>query len=141
MTITTKTANSNQLLRQLADARAEARALRGKLSRQNRYSKIVRRAIIDGHELMINAFSDEPTSRRAMLDAGMTERRWQWAVAFLKYAGLVATKSKKWREGLPWIVEDLDKAVALINRAAEELMRADGYKRLSTIARQRRGRR
>lgn len=126
------------LVRELASARAEATALRNNLSKPVRYSTIIKRAIADGHELMMDAFSEQPTGRNTKREQGMSIRRWRWAVAFLKYAGVIAMKPANWRDGLQWIVADLDQSVALIERAARELSTTNGYKRLKVVARHRR---
>jgi hypothetical protein len=73
-----------------------------------------------------------------MLDAGMSVRRWQWAVAFLRYAGVVSMRAETKADGLTWVVTELDQAVALIERSAQELSNSDGYKRLRRLIKPRR---
>lgn len=119
------------LLRELATLRAENRYLRSKRTRSQRYSAIVRRALIDAHSILMAAFSDEPTGAVTMArTTGMGRRRWQWAVAFLRYAGVVAMHNADWRSGLTWVAQDLAEAVDLVEIAAVELDGPDGYKQL-----------
>jgi hypothetical protein len=62
------------------------------------------------------------------------KRRWAWAVAFLRYAGIVAINSRQWRNGLEFIVTDLSDAISLLESAGTELMDSkEGYKRLSAL--------
>ena len=64
----------------------------------------------------------------------MSKRRWGWAVAFLRYAGIVAMNSRQWRNGLEFTVTDLDESIALLERSGAELMDSkEGYRRLSSL--------
>lgn len=123
------------LFRELAGLRAENNHLRGMLGRKYRYSKIVRTAIVDGHTILMAAFSGEPTGCVAMQRTGMTRRRWEWAVAFLRYAGIVAMTTASWQSGLDWVITQLDEAIQLMERAAVELDAPGGYRRLRKLLR------
>lgn len=125
------------LVRELAAARAENRKLRNRLPKRSRYSVIVQRAVVDGHTLVMRAFADESTSRVALWREGMSARRWQWGVAFLRYAGVLATEGD-WRFGLRWQVEGLDECVRRIETSAAELVGIGGYKRLRALVKYRR---
>lgn len=124
------------LLRELAQVRAENGHLRSLLGRKWRYSKIVRSAIVDGHTIMMAAFAGEQTGCIAIQRAtGMSRRRWEWGVAFLRYAGAVAMVTPNWRNGLEWTVVQLDEAIRLLERSAHELDSSDGYRRLRKLLR------
>lgn len=119
------------LYRELETLRAEKRHLRNQLSKNRRGSQIVRTAIVDAHMLILNAFSDRPTGKLAMSRQGMGKRRWAWAVAFLRYAGIVSPSRRKWRTGLEWLITELTECVNLLEKAGAELMaKEEGYKLL-----------
>lgn len=125
------------LFRELAALRAENSALRASLTRNRRYSVLLRRAIVDAHVIILAAWSDEATGQLSMQRAhGMTRRRWEWAVAFLRYAQVITTKSADWRNGLEFLEVELDQAVAKLEQAATILDSApNGYKRLRALLR------
>jgi len=128
--------NLDAIFKELATLRAENRRMRDKLTVKARGSKIVRRALVDAHTIMMAAFSGENTGRKAMQDEhGMSKHRWAWAVAFLRYAGIVSFRSKHWRVGLDFVVMDLTEAVTLLEKSATELAKGDGYKRLRQVVR------
>ena len=119
------------MLHELAELRHEVKHLRSKLSRNQRGSAIVRAAIADAHAIILAAFSDQSTGCRAMAAAyGMTRRRWEWGVAFLRYAGIVPLLNRSWRNGIQFIVTDLSEAIGLLETSAKELDNPDGYRRL-----------
>ena len=125
---------TEKLLQELALVRAENKALRNKLDGNGRGSKVVRTAIVDAHQLIMNAFSGANTGRLAMAEQGVT--KWAWAVAFLRYAGIVSMDGRKWRSGLEFIVKDLAECVSLLEKAGAELMeRPDGYRALRKLLR------
>ena len=126
--------NTNALYLELLRMRGEVAHLRNKLPSSTRGSKIVRAAIVDGHAIILAAFSGQSTGVAAMYKTGMAKRRWAWAVAFLRYAGIVAKESRQWRNGLEFVVTDLDEAIGLLESAGTELMDSkEGYKRLSNL--------
>lgn len=120
------------LFQQLAALRAENETLRQNLTRNRRYSVLLRRAVVDAHVIILAAWSDEPTGQLAMQRAhGVTRRRWEWAVAFLRYAQVIAVRVDDWRDGLQFLEVELDSAVERLQQAATALESApDGYKRL-----------
>lgn len=124
------------IYRELLTLRAEVKHLHDKLPAATRGSKIVRAAVVDGHMLIMQAFSGESTGCTAMGKLGMTKRRWAWAVAFLRYAGIVARQTKNWRAGLEFVITDLAECITLLERAGTELMdRPGGYKKLVALLR------
>ena len=128
--------STDKLLQELALLRAENKSLRNKLDGNGRGSKVVRAAIVDAHQIIMNAFSGANTGRLAMANQGVTKWRWALAVAFLRYAGIVSMDGRKWRSGLDFIVKDLGECVSLLERAGAELMeRPDGYKLLRKVLR------
>lgn len=132
----TQNTNLNAIFAELAALRTENRALKAALPKSKRYSSTVRRAVVDAHTLLCNAFSGDNTGCLAMQAEGMTKRRWGWAVAVLRYAGIVSTGRRRWRSGLEWLIHDLDSAVRQLENAGVELDSPDGYKRLRGLLRQ-----
>lgn len=124
------------LLRELAALRAENRQLRNRLPKTHRYSQRVRKAVADAHTLLLAAFSGEGTGISSSRTQGTMKRAaWSWAVAVLRYAGIVADGNRQWRKGLRWLVEDLDTAVLLLETAGRELDGPEGYARLVELRR------
>jgi hypothetical protein len=124
------------IYQELALLRAENKHLRGRLAGNQRGSQTVRAAIVDAHQLIMNAFSDKSTGRLTMSRLGMGKRRWAWAVAFLRYAGIVSTNNRRWRQGLEFIVKELAQCITLLETGGKELMeRPDGYKVLNSYLR------
>lgn len=120
------------IYQELALLRAENKHLRSSLASNRRGSQTVRTAIVDAHQLLMNAFSNQPTGRLAMGRQGMGKRRWAWAVAFLRYAGIVSQSNRRWRQGLEFLISDLAQCINLLETAGNELMeRPDGYKVLT----------
>lgn len=126
--------NTEAMYRELLRLRGEVANLHNKLPSGTRGSKIVRAAVVDAHAIILAAFSGQSTGVAAMYKTGMAKRRWAWAVAFLRYAGIVAMEGRQWRNGLEFVVTDLDESIALLESAGTELMESrDGYKRLSKL--------
>lgn len=126
--------NTNAMYRELLRLRGEVANLHNKMPSSLRGSKIVRSAVVDAHAIILAAFSGQSTGVAAMYKSGMAKRRWAWAVAFLRYAGIVAIESRQWRNGLEFIVTDLSDAISLLESAGTELMDSkEGYKRLSAL--------
>lgn len=130
-----KSTDLDAIFRELATLRAENRALRARLPKSKRYSTTTRRAVVDAHMLICRAFSGDNTGRLAMEGEGMTKQRWAWAVALLRYAGIVAYQQKQWRRGLEFVVTDLATAIEALETAAAEVATVDGYKRLRSLLR------
>ncbi len=124
------------LLRELAALRAENRHLRNRLPKSGRYSQRVRKACVDAHALLLAAFSGDATGIVSTRNDGLMKRpAWTWAVAVLRYAGIVADDAKQWRKGLRWIVTDLDTAILQLETAIKELDVPEGYARLVELRR------
>ena len=124
------------LYRELAALRAEKQHLRNQIAKGRRGSQIVRRAIVDAHMLIMAAFSGESTGKLAMARQGMKKRRWAWAVAVLRFAGIVSPNGRRWRSGLEFLITDLNECITLLEKSGAELMeRQDGYKVLSSYLR------
>ena len=123
--------NLDIIFRELATLRAENKRMRNRVQPARRGSAIVRRALMDAHTILMAAFSDESTGCHAMSAAhGMTRRRWEWGVAFLRYAGIVPLVNRAWRNGLQFLITDLGGAIGLLETSARELDNQDGYRRL-----------
>ncbi len=130
----TKCTNMDAVFKELAVLRAENRNLRSMLDPNRRYSRTVQRAIVDAHTIVMAGFSGDSTGVATMQEQhGLTRRRWEWGVAVLRYAGIVATGSRQWRNGLEWLVVDLDESIKLLEKAGRELDSAPGYKRLRGV--------
>lgn len=126
--------NTATLYRELLQLRAEVAHLHDKLPSTTRQSKIVRAAVVDAHSIIVAAFSGQSTGVQSMCAGGMSKRKWAWAVAFLRYAGIVAHSSRQWRNGLEFIITDLNESIALLEKSGAELMDDPrGYRRLSVL--------
>lgn len=124
------------LLRELAALRAENRHLRNRLPKSQRYSQRVRKACVDAHALLLAAFSGDATGIVSTRNDGLMKRSaWTWAVAVLRYAGIVDPSNRQWRKGLKWIVTDLDTAILQLETAITELDSPAGYARLVELRR------
>lgn len=132
----TNSQNLDSLYLELATLRAENRALRAKLPKTKRYSSTTKRAVVDAHILLCRAFAGDNTGRLAMQNEGMSKQRWAWAVALLRFAGIVAYRQKQWRNGLEFVTVDLAEAIRQLEAAAGNVATADGYKRLRSLLRQ-----
>lgn len=121
------------VLSELARLRTENRELRRTLTKRRRYSNIVRRALVDAHTLLLTAYSDQSTGIASMCQRGMSRRRWEWAVAFLRFAGVVGVINQDWRNGLSWLITDLEQAIVAVETAATELDQENGYRRLRVV--------
>lgn len=123
------------LIRELAALRAQNKNLRSHLEKKSRQSAIVERAIVDANQLLMQAFSGLPTSRKQMHSIGMSRWRWSWAVALLRYAGVIK-KDVDWRSGLTFAVDDLDDCVTLLEIGAREILgNPQGFSRLRKLLR------
>ena len=115
------------LLTQLARERSlriEAEKEAGKLRRQihsrSRTSSIVSQAIRDSNHLLLANIQGEYTGCLYMQRTyGMSRRRWEWAVSFLRLAKIVAPHASL--EGLAFRTLDFDHAILLHQNMALEL--------------------
>ena len=89
--------NTEALYRELLRLRGEVAHLHNKLPASARGSKIVRAAAVDAHAIILAAFSGQSTGVAAMYNTGMSKRRWAWAVAFLRYAGIGNCLFRLWQ--------------------------------------------
>ena len=135
MLVAEKTSNTseNRLRRELAHLRAENKFLRESKPMSQRYSKIVATAQADAIELIDSRWMSERTSKfYAFHSLGMSERRWFWAVALLRYCGVVSMGGR--RGELDFSVNLRADALGKLNNAATELINdPGGYKRLKRL--------
>lgn len=131
----TQSPDLDTIFAELAALRAENQALRAKLPKTKRHSSTIVRAAVDAHAILCRAFAGDNTGCLAMQGEGMSKQRWAWAVAMLRYAGVVAYRNKQWRRGLEFVVTDLAEAIQQLEAGAGTLNTADGYKRLRGLLR------
>lgn len=131
-----KSARIAQLLRELEQKNEYIETLRSKLPTNRRGSQTIDRAVKDAHELLLEAFKSGQTGRDHMWQAVRMKRSaWQWAVAFLRCAGIVAQRDPssryEWQSGLQFLIQDRDRAFVLHQQTALALdSREDGYQLL-----------
>ena len=130
-----RTSNTNEyrLRRELAQLRAENKFLRESKPMSQRYSKIVATAQADAIELIDSRWMSERTSKAyAFQSLGMSERRWFWAVALLRYSGVVALGGR--RGELGFTVDLRSDALSKLNNASTDIINEpSGYKRLRRL--------
>ena len=97
-----------RLKRDNAMQRLEIAHLRSRIGVHRRGSTIVRRAHADALALLQERYMGRNTGRVEMARQGMSKRRWAWAVALLRYAGVVSTRTGDWRYGLRWVASEID---------------------------------
>lgn len=130
-----KSTDLDALYQELAALRAENRALRARLPKNKRYSKTTKRAMVDAHTIVCRAFSGDNYGCLAMQNEGMSKQRWGWAVALLRYAGIVSYRQKQWRSGLEFATVDLAESIRFLEKAGSEVSTVDGYRRLRSLLR------
>lgn len=116
-----------QLLRERQrriDAEMYVSELNRQLSRQNRASRIVDMAIRDARELLLRRSTNFPISQIAMQRDGLSRRRWQWAIAVLRYCTILSIRGRRF--SFRWFSQD---HVELFQ------MFAEGQKRLESAER------
>lgn len=102
-----------QLAAENARLRSEARALRRRLG-PPKHHRIVDRTLTDAKLIMHHRHAGMEPSRRRMEAMGlMTQRRYGWAMAFLRMARL--------EEFTPSTLEELDRALRRLDTTAERL--------------------
>lgn len=104
------------MMHKLISLTAEVRHLRSKVGVGRRGSAIVRRAHVDALAIVQAHYLGQGCGRVEMGRQGMSKRRWAWAVALLRYAGVVSTRTGDWRMGLTWVATQ-DRAIALLRDA------------------------
>lgn len=127
--------NLDAIFAELAALRVENRALKARLPKSKRHSSTTKRAVVDAHAILMRAFSGDNTGCLAMQGEGMSKRRWAWAIALLRYAGIISYRQKQWRAGLEFVVTDLAESIRLLEKSATEIDTFDGYKRLRSLLR------
>lgn len=135
MLVAEKTVNTTEhrLRRELAQLRAENKFLRESKPMSQRYSRIVATAQADAIELIDSRWMSERTSKLfAFQTLGMSERRWYWAVALLRYAGVCALGGQR---GELDFVDNLraDALTKLNNSATDLINEVGGYKQLRRL--------
>lgn len=74
---------------QVATLQAENRRLR-RLTRNGKQGSILHRAAADARAIVGWRIAGYSVARRKCVEYGLSERRWAWAMALLKLAGVVA---------------------------------------------------
>lgn len=110
----------------LATTQAENRRLR-RMTTNGRMGRILHRTAADARQIVGWRFANYSVSRRNCESYGMTQQRWAWAVAMLRAAGVVPYPG----DTDAFTVEDLDEALAMIDR---EVKRIEGRGDLSRLA-------
>jgi len=100
-------------MRDKAALAAEVDRLRSLVGHGRSGSATVRRAAADALFLVQQRFLGHGTGRVEAERHGMSKRRWAWAVAYLRYAGVVSTRTGNWRHGLKWVATEAE-AVKLL---------------------------
>ena len=124
-----KSIDATDLLAQLARERAqrvqlesENTNLRAKIAGMNRPSKIVYSAIRDGYELLMRHATDLSMSREQMQREGMSVRRWQWAIACLRYTNVLSIRTKAFK--LKWFSDDKTELLQMYEEGTKRLLEA-----------------
>ncbi len=95
------------LLRERATLKGEVAYLRARVGTSRCGSSVVRRAQADALSMIEARYGGYGTGRVEMGRAGMGKRRWAWAVAYLRHAGVVSVRTGNWRRGLRWQVTEV----------------------------------
>lgn len=97
------------------------------MTQNGRQGRILHRTAADARQIVGWRFANYSVSRRNCESYGMTQQRWAWAVAMLRAAGVVPYPG----DTDAFTVEDLDEALAMIDR---EVKRIEGRGDLSRLA-------
>lgn len=100
----------------------ENRRLRDELDVRVRKYRIVQQSIRDASELALRRNAGLPTGRASMLKNGMSRRRWQWAIALLRYCQIISAFGKKF--SFRWDEDDPDMLLILLRDGTERLGKA-----------------
>lgn len=98
---------------QVATVQAENRRLR-RLTANGRQGRLLERSAHDARQLVAWRFAGYSIARRQAMSYGMSERRWAWALALLKLAGVVAMDTS-WAD--EFLDDDLASVESRIKRA------------------------
>ncbi len=115
------TAERDRARVQVATLQAENRRLR-RMTRNGKQGRILHRAVADARQLVGWRFAGYSVTRRACKSFGMSERRWMWAVALLKLAGVLPI-NMGWAD--EFTVTDPDECTRRIDRATAKVAAAD----------------
>lgn len=102
---------------------AENTDLRSKIAGMNRPSKIVYGAIRDGYELLMRHVTDLSMSREQMQREGMSIRRWQWAIASLRYTNVLSIRSRVFK--LKWFSTEKTELLQMFEEGTKRLLEAE----------------
>lgn len=101
----------------LATVQAENRRLR-RMTTNGRQGSILHRATIDAKQIVGWRVADYCVSRRQCVSYGMSERRWMWAMALLKLAGVIPMECTFADD---FLVEDVAEIDSRIDRAVRRV--------------------
>ena len=118
--VTYSPAELDRLRVQLATVQAENRRLR-RMTQNGKYGRLLHRAAADARQLIGWRFAGYSVTRRACHSYGMSERRWAWAVALLKFANVVDISAKCIDD---FDVESLEGALAQVDSTVARCERA-----------------
>ncbi len=102
---------------QIAAVQAENRRLR-RMTKTSRQGSILHRATIDARQIVGWRVAGYCVSRRQCVSYGMSERRWMWAMALLKLAGIVPMECTFADD---FLVEDVAEIDSRIDRAVRKV--------------------
>jgi hypothetical protein len=103
---------------QVATVQSENRRLR-RMTENGKQGRIVHRAAADARQIVGWRVAGFCVSRRQCLSYGMSERRWAWALALLKLAGVLAMDVACADEFLDDDPENIDARIARAVRKVE----------------------
>lgn len=113
---------NDQLMVEVGNLRAENRYLRRRLPGSTGDMRHLRRAYQDAKAMLVRRFSGYSISRQECELAGIPRRRWPWAVALLKTAGVYACGDVA--------IHDFTDALAMLEAEYGGMERAGTIKRL-----------
>lgn len=102
---------------ELTTLRTEVAYLRSLIAARRRGSVIIQHAQLDALWLVQQRYLGQGTGRVEASRVGIPKRRWAWAVALLRYSGVVSTRVGNWRYGLMWVADNEAHAIALLKDA------------------------
>lgn len=105
---------------QNATLQAENRRLR-KMTTNGKQGRILHRAAADARQIVTWRFSNYSVARRACASYGMTRRRWQWAMALLKLAGVLAMDG----HADYFQIDDFEECIRRVDKATAKVERTD----------------
>ena len=101
----------------IATVQAENRRLR-RLTTNGRQGSILHRAMTDAKQIVGWRVAGYCVSRRQCVSYGMSERRWMWAMALLKLAGVIAMECTFADD---FLVEDVAEIDSRLDRAVRKV--------------------